>query len=218
MHINNDFSNRVVININSLPWIDSPLAGVQRRMLERDGDETARATSLVRYAPDSYFDRHTHDGGEEFLVLEGTFSDDMGDFPAGMYVRNPIDSNHKPYSKEGCLIFVKLRQFDENDKQYIRVNTNNADWEKLDDISILNLHEFNNEHIKLIKLDKGASLRKRNNLAGEEIFVLKGEFNDEHGSYPAGTWLRNPVGFGYTPYSHEGCTLYIKSGHLLNLT
>ncbi len=84
------------------------MPGVERRMLERDGDEVARATSLVRFAPNSAFSAHRHGGGEEFLVLEGVFSDESGDFPAGTYARNPVGSRHVPSSELGCVIFVKL--------------------------------------------------------------------------------------------------------------
>ena len=107
MLLNADLNQRVVINSNEIPWVDSPMAGVQRRMLERDGDEVARATTIVRYAPGSYFSAHTHGGGEEFLVLDGVFSDEKGDYPTGTYVRNPVGSTHTPFSKEGCLIYVK---------------------------------------------------------------------------------------------------------------
>jgi anti-sigma factor ChrR (cupin superfamily) len=109
MKINADLSERAVVHSDQLPWIDSPLPGVQRRMLERDGGEVARATSIVRYAPNSRFDPHTHGGGEEFLVLEGVFSDEHGDYGPGMYVRNPPGSRHTPRSADGCTILVKLR-------------------------------------------------------------------------------------------------------------
>ena len=104
MKINADLTQRAVVNTNALPWIDSPMAGVQRRLLDRDGDEVARATSLVRYAPGSYFSAHTHGGGEEFIVLEGVFSDEHGDFGPGTYVRNPVGSSHTPHSKDGATI------------------------------------------------------------------------------------------------------------------
>ncbi|HEY9690016.1 MAG TPA: cupin domain-containing protein, partial [Coleofasciculaceae cyanobacterium] len=110
MKLHADLNQRIAIDTNELPWIDSPTPGVQRRMLDRDGDEVARATSIVRYGPGSAFPTHTHGGGEEFLVLEGVFSDESGDYPAGTYVRNPIGSAHAPRSEEGCTIFVKLWQ------------------------------------------------------------------------------------------------------------
>ena len=108
MKIAADFSQRIVVNSNTLPWVKSPMAGVDRRPLDRIGDEVARATSIVRYAPGSEFSPHVHTGGEEFVVLEGVFQDEHGDFPAGSYIRNPPQSQHKPGSKEGCTIFVKL--------------------------------------------------------------------------------------------------------------
>src|SRR4029453_8145250 len=116
MQLNADFSQRAVVHAAMLEWTRSPIAGVERRMLDRIGGEVARATSIVRYAPGSRFSRHTHSGGEEFFVLEGVFQDERGDYPAGSEVRNPPDSSHTPGSRPGCVIFVKLRQFDPDDR------------------------------------------------------------------------------------------------------
>src|SRR5262245_3272776 len=107
MELNADFSQRVAIHAARLAWVPSPMAGVERRMLDRIGEEVARATSIVRYAPHSHFSPHTHGGGEEFLVLDGIFQDEHGDYPAGSYVRNPPTTRHTPGSEPGCVIFVK---------------------------------------------------------------------------------------------------------------
>ena len=125
MNINDDFSARIAACAADTTWTPSPLPGVDRRMLDRVGDEVARATSIVRYAPGSHFDRHVHDGGEEILVLEGVFSDESGDYSAGTYLRNPPGSAHAPFSREGCLLFVKLRQFAPGDLESVRIPT---DW------------------------------------------------------------------------------------------
>ena len=117
--INADFTQRVVIPTETMPWIPSPQAGVERRMLDRIGGEVARATSLVRYAPQSRFSAHEHGGGEEFLVLEGVFSDEHGDYPAGVYVRNPVGSRHTPRSEPGCTMLVKLHQFRPGDSRRV---------------------------------------------------------------------------------------------------
>ena len=103
MQLNADFTQRAAMHGTRLPWTPSPIAGVDRRMLERIGGEVARATSIVRYAPNSHFSAHTHEGGEEFLVLEGVFSDEHGDFPAGSYVRNPPTSRHAPGPNQAAL-------------------------------------------------------------------------------------------------------------------
>ncbi len=111
MRINDDLTRPVLVQSASLDWVPSPAAGVDRRMLYRVGGEVARATSLVRYAPGSAFPRHTHSGGEEIFVLEGTFQDEHGDYPAGSYFRNPPGTSHIPASAGGCTIFVRLWQY-----------------------------------------------------------------------------------------------------------
>ena len=126
MELNADFSKRVAMHASDIPWKASPMPGVDRRMLDRLGDEVARATTIVRYAPDSQFSSHVPTGGEEFLVLDGVFSDEHGDFPEGSYIRNPPESSHTPGSAPGTTIFVKLWQFDMADRTHIRIDTNKA--------------------------------------------------------------------------------------------
>jgi anti-sigma factor ChrR (cupin superfamily) len=216
VQIHSDLSLRAVVNSHDLPWVDSPMPGVQRRMLERDGEEVARATSIVRYAPDSFFDAHTHGGGEEFLVLDGIFSDDSGDFHKGMYVRNPIGSRHKPYTKDGTAILVKLQQFDPGDQNFVRLDTTKAEWLPglVPGLQVMPLHEYGSEHVALVKWAPGTRFAKHSHPQGEEIFVLSGIFADEYGIYPEGTWLRSPAGSEHTPHSDEGCIIYVKTGHL----
>ncbi len=216
MQIHADLSKRVVVNSNELPWVDSPLPGVQRRMLERDSEEVARATTIVRYAPDSFFSAHTHVGGEEYLVLDGIFSDETGDYHQGMYVRNPIGSRHKPYTKDGTTILVKLQQFDPNDQEYVRIDTYKAEWlaGQIEGLQVMPLHEYGTEQIALVKWEPGTSYERHVHERGEEIYVISGVFADEHGIYPQGTWIRNPAGSEHTPYSDEGCVIYVKNGHL----
>jgi anti-sigma factor ChrR (cupin superfamily) len=216
MNINADLSQRAVVRSEELPWVESPLPCVHRRMLERDGGEVARATSIVRYAPDSAFSAHTHGGGEEFLVLEGVFSDESGDFGPGMYVRNPPGSKHTPRSGPGCTIFVKLRQMDPDDQEFVRVDTTSAPWQRgsVPGASVMPLHERGSERVRLVKLAPGTVLDPHQHAGGEEILVLDGAFEDELGRYPKGTWLRNPDRSAHRVFSAEGCTLYVKTGHL----
>ena len=110
--LNQDFTKRIVINTQNEIWHTSPSSGVERLYLERDNlGEYAKASSIVKFRPGSKFDNHTHDNGEEIFVLEGTFSDQHGDYPHGTYLRNPHNTDHIPFSKDGCKILVKLRQF-----------------------------------------------------------------------------------------------------------
>ena len=216
MKIHADLSKRAVVDSNELPWVDSPLAGVQRRMLERDGDEVARATSLVRYAPGSYFDAHKHELGEEFFVLDGVFSDEAGDFPAGTYVRNPPGSGHKPRSEPGCILFVKLRQILASDQNHVCIDTTAGTWQpgNTKGMQVMPLHEFRGERVSLVRLEPGAWCNPEVSPLGQEIYVLTGVLADEHGAYPEGTWIRNPPGSVHAPKSEQGCTYYLKTGHL----
>jgi anti-sigma factor ChrR (cupin superfamily) len=128
MNINSDFTQKAVINTLDLDWNSSPIPGIERKYLDRIGDEVARASSLVKYSPNSSFTGHIHGGGEEILVLEGTFSDENGDYSAGTYIRNPPNSKHAPHSKDGCVLFVKLRQFNAQDDSVVRIDTTTATW------------------------------------------------------------------------------------------
>ena len=216
MRVNADFSERVVLRPEERTWVASPMPGVERQMLDRIGEEVARATSIVRYAPDSYFSAHTHGGGEEFLVLDGVFSDEHGDYPAGTYVRNPIDSKHTPHSKEGCTIFVKLHQFDPADTEQKALSTQDADFlpGQVPGLSVLPLHSHGTESVALVRWAPGTKFLPHQHWGGEEILVLEGTFQDENGDYPAGTWLRSPHGSKHTPWSDQGCLIFVKTGHL----
>jgi anti-sigma factor ChrR (cupin superfamily) len=216
MKLHADLSQRAVVHSDDVAWVDSPMPGVQRKMLERDGDEVARATSLVRYAPGSRFSSHVHGGGEEFLVLDGVFSDEHGDFGAGAYVRNPVGSAHAPHSAPGCTILVKLRQMDPADQSHVRIDTRTRSWTPSDEpgMSIMLLHVWGSERVGLQRWAPGARLAHHAHEGGAEVFVLEGSFADEHGRYPAGTWIRSPHGSEHTPFTEDGCLLYMKLGHL----
>ena len=201
MKLNADLSQRAVVYSEELAWVASPLVGVDRRMLERDGEEVARATSVVRYAPDSSFDAHVHGGGEE-LVLQGVFSDEHGDFGPGMYVRNPPGSRHTPRSGPGCTILVKLRQMEPDDQDYVRIDTARAPWQPglVEGASVMPLFERGSEKVAR-RLAPGTRLARHEHPAGEETFVLDGVLEDELGRYPRGAWLRNLPGSAHRPFS-----------------
>jgi len=203
---------------NDADWVASPSVGIERRMLDRNGMEQGRATSIVRYAAGSGFPAHEHPGGEEILVLDGVFSDERGDYTAGTYIRNPIGSRHAPYSDSGCTLFVKLWQFDPTDTQRVVIDTKAAQWHPglVPGLSVLPLHSHGSEHAALVRWAPGTQFKQHRHWGGEEILVLDGTFEDEHGSYPAGSWLRSPHQSEHTPFSNAGCTIFVKTGHLAN--
>lgn len=219
MRLNAEFDQRVVVRPEDYAWVSSPANGVERMMLDRIGDEVARATTIVRFQPDSWFDAHSHGGGEEFLVLEGVFSDETGDYPAGTYVRNPIGTAHKPHTVAGCTIFVKLHQFAVEDDRQFSVDTTRAGFEPgpAPGISVLPLHAVPGEEVRMMRFAPGARAAAHDHPGGEEILVVEGTLHDEHGRYPAGTWIRNPAGSAHRAFSDEGCLIYVKSGHLTDV-
>jgi anti-sigma factor ChrR (cupin superfamily) len=217
MKINDDFNQRVVINHHDLPWVPSPELGVDRRMLERQGNEIAKATSIVRYQAGSKFQAHQHELGEEIFVLDGTFSDETGNYRAGTYIMNPPGSSHAPYSESGCTLFVKLRHL--GSEQVIRevIDTKAAPWYQgmVPGLKVMPLMQQGSGST-LVKWAPQTFFNPHRHYGGEEIFVVDGVFEDEHGRYSAGTWIRSPHMSMHKPFSNEGCTIFVKTGHLLS--
>jgi anti-sigma factor ChrR (cupin superfamily) len=219
MELNADFSQRVVVHAGRLAWRPSPVEGVDRRMLDRVGDEVARATSIVRYAANSRFPAHTHGGGEEFLVLDGVFQDEHGDFPAGFYVRNPPTSRHTPASAPGCVLFVKLWQFDPADRTAVRLDTGRMAYRPepgRPGVALMPLFADGREEVRLERWAPGAAIA----LAapgGAEAVVLEGGFDDGDRFEPL-SWLRLPPGAALCAQAGAaGCKVWIKTGHLLHV-
>lgn len=213
-----DFGRRVVVTPDQYEWVPSPVAGVERMMLDRVGDEVARATSIVRYTPNSRFPAHEHGGGEEILVLEGEFADEHGRYPAGSYLRNPIGTAHSPsVGPQGATIFVKLHQFDVSDSRQVAIDTNAGAWQatRADGVLQLPLHEHDCEQVALVQFDPNTTCPMHVHEGGEEVLVLSGEIRDAEGNYPAGSWMRFPDGSEHEVSSAaEGALLYVKAGHL----
>jgi anti-sigma factor ChrR (cupin superfamily) len=211
-----DRSRRVVIETARMDWDPSPSAGVWRKKLEREGGESGRVTSVVRYDPGSVFSSHRHPLGEEIFVLSGVFEDEYGQYPAGSYLRNPPGSSHAPACSNGCEILVKLDQFDPQDRQSVFIDTHQTGWMpgQVEGLEVMPLHSFGVEHTALVRWAPGTEFHPHVHPGGEEIFVLSGVFEDEAGRYPAGTWLRNPPYSRHQPFSREGCTIFVKTGFI----
>ena len=215
MRVNADFSKRALVIPQDRDWVCSPESGVDRIMLDRIGDEVARATSIVRYAAGSSFARHEHTKGEEFLVLDGVFSDDDGDYPPGVYVRNPPGSGHSPYSKDGCRILVKLRQFDPQDLTRVVIDTRDTDlWQSGNGADSLPLHSFGDEQVRMIRIAAGKQYAIAADSPGAEIFVVNGSIRYDNGALPAESWLRLPTGESADLEARADSVLWIKCGHL----
>ncbi|MBY5921088.1 cupin domain-containing protein [Ferrimonas balearica] len=207
----------LVIDAKAMDWQPSPAYGVVRKRLRHSGpEESGMVTSLVRYRPGSHFDRHYHPGGEEILVLEGVFSDEHGDYPAGSYLLNPDGSGHRPFSEPGCLLLVKLRQYEGTGRAQLAVDTGKMAWQALDRPGVFRKELYRQagypERISLIQIRPGTSLAPLCHPNGAEIYVLEGAVEDEKGRYDEGCFLQLPPGYLHHPHSESGCVLYLKQG------
>ena len=216
MLINADFSCRAALAPEHYQWVQSPQNGVERVMLDRVGAEKARATSIVRYAPESNFPHHLHPGGEEILVLSGTFSADNSDYPAGWYLRNPPTSGHQPYSHEGAVIFVKLWQMTVDETRHVAIDTNDTDnWQEQGGREVCQLYSDAKEQVSLQRIDAGEALFADVIVGGAELLVLEGTLIEAGQSYQRGGWIRLPVdATSQITAGENGATVYLKTGHL----
>lgn len=220
MRINADFKQAVLLHAEEMDWQPSPMPGVDRRPLDRIGGEVARATSIVRYAPGSHFSPHVHDGGEEFIVLDGVFQDEHGDYPAGTYVRNPPTSSHRPASAAGCTIFVKLWQFDPADRTEIRIAMDEAAARPVagqEGVTSAMLFEDKHETVRMLRLAPGAPYRE-DAPGGAEILMLEGSAVSGDDRLDRHSWLRLPPGSQIAlTAGTDGSRLWIKTGHLASI-
>lgn len=214
--LNMNFEEQIVINTNEQTWLETPSKGVWRKPLAREQAEQGHATSIVRYDAGTAFSAHNHPKGEEILVLDGVFSDETGNYPAGTYLRNPEGFSHAPFSKKGCTLLVKLCQFQAGDSQQVRIDTKNTAWlPGAGNLQVMPLHSFGTESSALVKWPAGERFQPHRHFGGEEIFVISGEFIDEHGRYPQGTWIRSPHLSQHFPFVEQETIIFVKTGHLL---
>ena len=217
MDLNADFGKRVVMHADEIEWLESPTPGVRRRMLDRIGGEVARATTIVRYEPNGVFPAHTHGGGEEFIVLDGVFQDEHGDFVAGTYVRNPPGSRHAPRSQFGCTIFVKLWQFDPSDRAGVCIDLNKIaaiSATSRGGVSVTPLFKDAREDVRVERWAPDVSVTFAAD-GGAELFVLDGRFEENGETFRRHSWLRLPMGARLAATcGGDGARVWIKTGHL----
>lgn len=217
MKIAADFSKRVVVHSESLEWLASPMKGVERRPLDRVGDEVARATTIVRYAPGSAFSSHVHTGGEEFLVLDGIFQDEHGDFPTGSYIRNPPESSHTPSSQNGCIMLVKLWQFQPEDRTHIRLQTLKMGSVELSSqlgVSITPLYKDHIEEVSILVLEPNSSIELDAH-QGAELLIIEGSLQEQSDQLIKHSWLRLPLESKVKGVAgNQGARIWLKTGHL----
>lgn len=216
MAINTDISVRVVLVTESMEWSATSEAGGWRELLDQSDGVVTCTTSLAKYAPGDSLNPPLQGQGEEIIVLEGALTDGQATYSAGTYLRNPPGSQGLLRTDQGCVLFVKRYPFDSDDTDVVRIDTANSPWVPglVPGLSVMPLHQHRHEQAALVRWKPDTYFQPHAHVGGEEILVLSGVFEDEHGRYPAGTWIRSPHMSRHKPFSREGCTIYVKTGHL----
>lgn len=211
-----DVVQRQVLRPHERAW--RPLAfGVERCALGRD-EAGVRETSILRFAAGACTAALARQGGEEFLVLAGSLHDEGDDYPDGTYVRNPPGAAGLVWAGPGgASVFVKSGEFAAADDARVTTDTRTARWHQglVPGLAVLPLHQCGSEHVALVRWAPSTRFRAHHHWGGEEILVLEGVFEDEHGAYPTGTWLRSPHMSQHDPFTGaDGALIYVKTGHL----
>lgn len=217
--IHGDLTAFCSMDTSKMEWTSSPSGTVWRKRVHLVGAaESGQVTSIVRYERNSNFPEHDHPDGEEILVLDGVFSDQQGDWPAGTFLLNPEGFRHAPFSREGCVLLVKLRQYPGLDRQQVAMDTHSLAWQPtaVQGVSSKPLYAQNGyaDTMELQKWEAGADPGEVVYSEGAEIFVIEGAFTDDTGSYANGSWLRFPAQARHHPHTRSGCTLYLKKAGL----
>lgn len=203
MQINDDLTRPVTLHAARMDWVPSPAKGVDRKMLYREGAEVARATSIVRYAPGSSFPEHVHIGGEEILVLSGTFQDEHGDYPSGSYFRNPPGTAHSPAAADGCEIFVRLWQFRAGDTAQIVRQPDQAEGILFEDGA------------ERVSIEDWQGAVSHPNLRGLELLVLAGTLTIDGETLGPQGWHRRPAGMSFrATCGADGTRVWLKDAAL----
>ena len=129
---------------------------------------------------------------------------------------NPPGSSHAPFSKDGCELFVKLRHLGVEQIEREIINTKTAQWHQglVPGLKVMPLMQ-QGLGSTLVKWDPETYFNPHQHFGGEEIFVVSGVFEDEFGTYKEGSWIRSPHMSTHKPFSKEGCTIFVKTGHLI---
>ncbi len=212
---NADFLQRVVALPENQNWLDTSVDGIRYYMLEACFLPYSRRTLILNCKPGSVLKRQDAQSEVEFIVLDGEVTDEQGCYTRGTYVRNPGGSTYA-HSRLGCVLFVKLSQIHEDDQaRRVIDTTRESKWlpGPENNTEVYPLHMWDTESVFLIRWTATASVKPTLNPIGEEILVLAGTLTDQYGSYPAGSWIRNPVSAWQNWTADEGTVIYYKNGH-----
>ncbi|MEY3812899.1 MAG: hypothetical protein RL495_846 [Verrucomicrobiota bacterium] len=206
-----DHSLRIVVDATDLY---SGQAG-ERPLEQRVVPSESRITLRSLKAGESM----THDGGKllEVLVVRGLLNLNGETLGPTSYARLAPGVSATFTSTEASMVYLNERTPTEPEKDSYALRGEELDWRQgmVPGLKVTSLHQGLTKHTALVRWAPETRFNPHTHVGGEEILVLEGVFRDEHGSYPAGTWIRSPHMSNHRPFTGaEGATILVKVGHL----
>jgi anti-sigma factor ChrR (cupin superfamily) len=196
-----------------MPWDSTDVPGVERKRLA-SSEPRAYEVDILRLAPGASLP--CRDGwGQEVVVLEGRLLLPEGELGAGGYSRRPAVHVGQGSAPTGCVLFVRASAFDDRDGELVHCPADDTAWVPgHGNLRVRSLHAFGTEGTAFVHWPAGERFVPHQHWGGEEIFVLSGTFEDEHGRYPTGTWILSPHLSGHHPLVREETVIFVKTGHV----
>jgi hypothetical protein len=210
-------TNSLNCDTNSLEW-QALLPGVERRLIASPTTLDNCETSLLRVAAGADLKSITESADLEIVLLGGQLMISGEPMGAGDYARLPRQAPKTLGTPSGCTLFLKAGEFSGGDEQVILLHPAETPWQAgHGNLRVKGLHEHLGHHSALVRWPAGERFVPHQHFGGEEILVLSGTFEDEHGRYPQGTWMQSPHGSSHHPFVREETLIFVKTGHLPEL-
>jgi hypothetical protein len=210
MNLNADHSQRVVVDATAA------LQGQGVVVLERQGQgDHAQIAVVAHPAGEAWV--HTGEQLCELLVVQGSLLIGEDTFGPQSYLRLLPGQALDLRTQAGCVLYENRQDWTETEEGSFALAGDRLDWRQgmVPGLKVTSLHQGLTKHTALVRWAPDTRFNPHTHVGGEEIFVLAGVFRDEHGAYPAGTWIRSPHMSHHRPFTEsEGATILVKVGHL----
>lgn len=211
--VNEDISHLAVVSAGNAEWSEE--SGAKICMLESraDGNESF----FIRLGQGGSW-RFSSSGDLEIFLMSGTLHSGKTAFSKGSYLLIPQGATPFVLNSvdDEALFFVKKRFPEGLVQKPGLIATEKANWVPglVPGLSVMPLFSSGGENTALVRWDPGTVFQPHRHFGGEEVLVVSGVFEDEHGRYPEGSWYRSPHLSRHDPFSVEGCTIFVKTGHM----
>ena len=211
MTLHSDHSLRIVVDATDLYAGQVGERPLEQRVVPAESRITLRSLKAG--------ESMTHDGGKllEVLVVRGLLSLNGEALGPTSYARLAPGVSATFTSTEASMVYLNERTPTEPETDSYALRGNALDWRQgmVPGLKVTSLHQGLTKHTALVRWAPETRFNPHTHVGGEEILVLEGVFRDEHGSYPAGTWIRSPHMSNHRPFTGpEGATILVKVGHL----